>query len=189
MSVLHEIRFYLLIAVVALLSWWLVQTNQERQAAVKLAENSPDLFSSGYYKLRMDIDGLPKSELVADNMQHYSKDGSSHLQKPVMTLYKANQAPWVIKSETAIMAGDGDNVQLNGKAFISRDAYGKNSALSIDTANLRVKLSTHFAETQADTEIVSPPNKTSGKGMEVTFDSPIHLKLLSTVKGRYELNK
>ena len=189
MSVFQELRVYFVIAVIALLSWWLVQTTQERQAEVKVAENSPDLFSNGYYKLKMDINGLPKSELVADNMQHYSKDGSSHLQKPVMSLYKPNQAPWVIKSETGIMAGDGDNVQLNGKAFISRDAYGKNSALSIDTADLRVKLSTHFAETQASTEIISPPNKTSGMGMEVTFDSPIHLKLLFTVKGRYELNK
>ena len=189
MSVFQEFRVYFVIAVIALLSWWLVQTTQERQAEVKVAENSPDLFSHGYYKLKMDINGLPKSELLADNLQHFSKDGSSHLQKPVMTLYKLNQAPWVIKSETGIMAGDSDNVQLNGKAFISRDAYGKNSALSIDTADLRVKLSTHFAETKASTEIISPPNKTSGMGMEVTFDSPIHLKLLSTVKGRYELNK
>lgn len=189
MSYLQEMKIYGLLLLLGLLSWGLVQMHSAIENKLSVADNSPDFFSIGYYKLKLDIDGQPSTELVADKMEHYSKDGATHLQKPFMTLYKSGQAPWLIKSETAIMAGDGDNVQLNGKAFISRAAFANKSAISIDSADLRVKLSTHYAETQADTEIISPPNKTTGTGMEVIFASPIHLKLLSKVKGRYELNK
>lgn len=185
----QEFRLYLGIGVAALLSWWLVQSNEERDVETKIAENSPDFFSSGYYKKQMNIEGLAANELWADKMQHYVADGSTHLEKPVMTLYNATrQSPWEIKADKGIMAADGDNLQLNGKAYINREPSPGVSALTVNTSDLRVKLSSNYAETQAWAEIISPPNKTEGIGMEVTFASPIHLKLLSKVKGRYELN-
>lgn len=187
MNFLDKYQGYFYVALVALLSWWLQQMYRERDVEIKIAENSPDFFSSAYYKKEMNVEGLPKSELASDKMEHYKHDGSTHLLSPVMTLYNPNAAPWVIKSASGIMAADGDNLQLNGAAVISREASKNASALTVNSADLRVKLSTHYAETQAWSEIVSPPNKTSGNGMEVTFVSPIHLKLLSNVKGRYEI--
>ena len=188
MMVAREYKAYLIIVVLAVLSWWLAQTGLERTQSITVAENSPDLMSQGYYKLTMNTDGLPRSELTSATMQHYAQDGSNHFTQPVMMLFKPDQAPWVIRADTAVMAADGDNLQLNGRSVVSRDATAKNRALTVISADLRVKLSTHYAETQAYTELLSPPNKTTGKGMELTFTSPINLKLLSTVKGYYELN-
>lgn len=186
----QEIRLYLLIGVLALLSWGLAQWQEERDVQIKIAENSPDFFSFGYYKQQMDSEGLPKNELFADKMQHYSADGSTHLDKPVMTLYGVNrQSPWLIKAESGIMAADGDHLQLNGKTEVKREPSQGVRALTVNTSDLRVTLSDNYAETSAWAEIISPPNKTSGTGMQVTFASPIHLKLLAKVKGRYELNK
>ena len=187
MSFWDKYQLYVYVAAVALLTWWLQQMYEQRQIERRVAENSPDFFSTGYYKTEMDVNGLPKNELVADKMQHYKSDGSTHLEKPVMTLYNTNAEPWVIQSDSGIMAADGDHLQLNGHAVINREASENASALKITTSNLRVTLSTNFAETSDWAEIISPPNKTSGTGMEVTFVSPIHLKFLSKVKGRYEL--
>lgn len=188
MTIFQELRFYLIIVLAGLASWGLVKWNEERDVAVKIAENSPDFFSSGYYKKQMDSQGLPKNELLADKMQHYKSDGVTHLENPIMTLFNpVGNPPWVIKAEKGVLAADGDNLQLIGKNFINREASKNNQALSINTSDLRVKLNTNYAETIAWTEIISPPNRTEGIGMEVTFVSPIHLKLLSKVKGRYEL--
>ena len=187
MSFWDKYQVYVYVAAIAMLSWWLQQVYEQRQVELQVAENSPDFFSSAYYKIEMDLEGLPKSELTADKMQHFKIDGSTHLQQPVMTLYSPNAAPWVIRSDSGIMAADGDNLQLNGKALINREASKGAAALKINTSDLRVKLSTHYAETSAWADIISPPNQTSGTGMEVTFVSPIHLKLLSKVKGRYEI--
>lgn len=187
MTFWDKYHLYVYVALAVLLSWWLQQLNEQHEMEMKVAENSPDFFSTGYYKKEMDLDGKPKSELKADKMQHFKQDGSTHLDRPVMTLYNPNAAPWVIQSDTGIMAADGDNLQLNGQALIDREASENNSALTVKTSDLRVKLSTNYAETSAWAEIISPPNQTSGTGMQVTFVSPIHLKLLSKVKGRYEI--
>jgi lipopolysaccharide export system protein LptC len=188
MSFWDKYQAYVYVGIIGLLSWWLVQIyEQQRDAEIKIAENSPDFFSTAYYKKEMNVQGLPKNELTADKMQHYKADGATYLDKPVMTLYNDDSAPWTIKADRGTMAADGDNLKLDGTAVINREASKSNSALRVNTSDLRVKLSTHYAETSAWAEIISPPNKTSGTGMEVTFVSPIHLKLLSKVKGRYEI--
>lgn len=185
----QEYRVHLAVLAVALLSYGLIEVEQKKKLVMPSATNSPDVMSKGYYKQVMNEDGIPKNELNASTMKHYSQDNSSFFEQPVMKLFKPTQAPWVLRSETAIMAGDGDHLQMNGKSFISRDASPNNSALSIDTANLKVQLSINYAETQAFTVIRSAPQMTQGTGMEATFVSPIHLKLLSTVHGVYELKK
>ena len=187
MTLLKNLQVFIYIGLAALLSWWLVQMNAERDAEINIAENSPDFFSVGYFKKEMDGDGVPKNELAAEKMQHFKADGSTHLEKPVMTLHNPGQMPWLIKADSGVMAADGDNLQLNGTAYINREASKSSSALTINTSDLRVKLASHYAQTQAWAEIISPPNKTAGVGMEATFVSPIHLKLLSKVKGRYEI--
>lgn len=187
MSFWDKYQLYVYVTAAALFSWWLQQLYEQRAVELDVAANSPDFFSTGYYKREMDLQGVPKSELIAEKMLHYKADGSTHLEKPVMTLYNPNAAPWVIQSDSGIMAADGDNLQLNGKALINREASKGSSALKINTSDLRVKLSSHYAETSAWAEIISPPNRSEGIGMEVTFVSPIQLKLLSKVKGRYEI--
>ena len=145
MMLSQELRLYLIVAALALLSWGLVRWNEEGDVAMKIAENSPDFFSFGYYKKQMDSEGLPKNELLADKMQHYKADGATHLEKPVMTLYNPGQSPWIIKSDSGIMAVDGDNLQLNGLAYIHRDASKNADELTVNTSDLRVKLSSNYA--------------------------------------------
>lgn len=189
MTRLQDYKIYGLVALLAFGSWWLTQRQFEHAQIAVSSGDSPDLISHGYYKITMDKDGLPKSELLATEMRHNPKDGTNQFTLPVMTLFKPNQAPWVLQSETAVMEKDGDTLHMNGKSVIDREASANNKALTVFSADLLVKLSTHFAESKAFTELLSPPHKTTGTGVEVTFDSPIHLKLLSTVKGYYELKK
>lgn len=188
MSFWSKYQLFVYVALVTLFSWWLQQLYQERAAEAAAAENSPDFFSTGYRKTAMGLDGTVKNELQAVKMQHYKADGSTHLEQPVMTLYNPNAEPWLIKAEGGIMEADGDHLQLQGKTLINREAGQGSRALTVNTSDLKVVLSTHYAETTAWADIVSPPNRTSGTGMEVTFVSPIHLKLLSKVKGRYEMH-
>ena len=189
MTWLQEYKVYCLVFVLALGSWWLTQWRYESAQLTKLVDNNLDLISLEYSKMSTDETGLPVSELFAPEMQHSHKDGSSQFSQPIMTLFKPGQAPWVIRAETAVLEEDGDTLHMHGRSVINRDASPKNKSLTVVSADLLVKLSTHFAESGAYTELISPPHRTTGTGVEVTFDSPIHLKLLSTVKGYYELKK
>lgn len=184
---LNGSRIYLYLTIVAIASWWLVKlTGSGESGLVPVPPHSPDYFSKGYTKWEMDDFGKPKSKLIADQMTHYSDDGTTHLVNPVMTFYNDKTPPWVIKSETGILSADGKDLLLNGKVYVDRESAPGVRALNIYTVNLRVKPEISYAETDAWAELLSLPNWTTGFGMKLTFAEPIHLELLSRVKGNYE---
>ncbi|NOS74084.1 MAG: LPS export ABC transporter periplasmic protein LptC, partial [Methyloglobulus sp.] len=87
---------------------------------------------------------------------------------------------------TSVLTSDGKKLLLNGKVTINRAKGEGVRQLIINTSNLIVSPETSYAETKAWAELISPPNITAGTGMKVTFKEPIHLELLSKVKGKYE---
>jgi lipopolysaccharide export system protein LptC len=106
--------------------------------------------------------------------------------KPVMFFFKEKTPPWIVKSETGILSGDGKDLLLNGQVTIDRAKAKGVRQLTINTSELKVKPETSYAETNEWAELISVPNKTTGTGMKLTFVEPIHLQLLSHVKGIYE---
>jgi lipopolysaccharide export system protein LptC len=184
---LRENRIYLYLAIIALISWWLVKlTGLDEIYHGRVPAHSPDYFSKGYTKWEMNGLGMLKNKLLADEMIHYSDDGATHTVNPIMFFYNEKTPPWVIKSETGILSGDGKDLLLNGKVTIDRAKATGVSQLTINTSVLKVKPETSYAETNEWTELISPPNKTTGIGMKLTFAPPIHLQLLANVKGTYE---
>jgi lipopolysaccharide export system protein LptC len=178
---------YLFLSIIAVMSWWLVKlTGLDEFSRVAVPAHSPDYFSKGYTKREMSEFGRPKSKLIADEMTHYSDDNTTHLGNPVMTFYNDKSPPWIIKSETGILSADGKDLLLNGKVVVDRASAPGVRELKIYSLNLRVKPDTSYAETDEWAELVSLPNWTTGVGMKLTFAEPIHLELLSHVKGNYE---
>lgn len=187
MTRLNGHNHYLYLFIIALLSWWLVKMiGEDVLNRTAVTSHSPDYFSKGYSKLEMDAFGRPKSKLLADNMVHYSDDKTTHMEKPLMFFYNEQTPPWIINSESGILSADGKDLLLNGKVIVDRAAAEGVKALKIYTFNLKVKPETRYAETDAWAELVSLPNWTTGVGMKLVFAQPIHLELLSKVKGNYE---
>jgi lipopolysaccharide export system protein LptC len=191
MSVLEgRYLYYLLLAVMALLSWWLVKlTVIDPISQSEAIAHSPDYFSNGYTKWEMSKTGQLKSKLVADKMLRYKDDGTLHLTKPVMTFYNDETPPWVIRSETGIVSADGKTVYLNGKAVVDRAKAEGVKPLTINSSNLTVKPETSYAETTDWAELISLPQKTTGIGMKLTYAQPVHIALLAKVRGHYETKK
>lgn len=183
----NQYRVYLVLFILVISSWWLAGLFEgDEVKGLAIVDHSPDYFSSGYSKKEMSRKGVVKNELNADKMIHYSDDQTTHLEKPVMTLYNTKVPPWVIKSETGILEADGDHLQLNGQAFISRAGTEKIRPFNINTSDLRIKLSVSYAETEQWAEIIDGTNRTEGVGLQATFVEPISLRFLSKVKGRYD---
>jgi len=184
-----QYRVYIVLFFLVIGSWFLADLFEiKQQSVVKVADHSADYFSIGYYKKEMDQQGLVKSELNAEKMIHYADDQTTHLDEPIMTLYNADVPPWVIQSETAILEADGDHLQLLGKVLVSREGSEQIRPFKLTTTNLRVQLSTNYAETKKWAKIIDDRNRTEGIGLEITFVEPVKLKFLSKVKGRYVFN-
>ena len=184
---LRENKIYLYLAIIALMSGWLVKlTGLDEIYHEQVPAHSPDYFSEGYTKWEMNELGTLKNKLLSDEMVHYSDDGATHMVNPIMFFHNEKTPPWVIKSETGILSGDGKNLLLNGKVAIDREKAEGVTQLTINTSVLKVNPETSYAETDEWAELISPPNKTTGTGMKLTFAPPIHLQLLANVKGKYE---
>jgi len=178
---------YLYAAVVALLSWWLVQlTEFGTPQGIVVGPHSPDYFSKGYSKWEMDGQGKLKKQLLTDEIIHFSDDNITYLFNPLISFYRDLVPPWVIGSETGVLSADGKELLLNGKVVIDRAAAAQVRALKINTSNLKVLPETSYAETKEQAELISPPNWTTGIGMKLVFIEPIRLQLLDKVKGKYE---
>jgi lipopolysaccharide export system protein LptC len=189
----RQIQIYIALLFLGLGSWLIAYFIEEKQATeYTIADHSPDYFSEGYHKREMDLNGALKSELFATKMTHYSDDGTTHLDNPIMTLYNSAQSPpippWVIKSDMGILEADGDHLLLAGHVYISRDKAKGLRLFKINTSELYVTLSNSFAETSEEAELIDDKNKTKGLGFEINFMDPIRIKFLSHVRGRYVFN-
>lgn len=184
---LQESKLYLYLAIIALMSWWLVKlTGVVELFHAPTPAHSPDYFSKGYTKWEMSELGALKNELLADEMIHYSDDGITRLVNPTMFFHNDKTPPWVVRSETGILSSDGNDLLLDGKVTIDRAKAPGVTPLTINTSILKVNPKTSYAETTQWAELISPPNRTTGTGMKLTFIEPIHLQLLANVKGFYE---
>lgn len=184
---LRENKIYLYLTIIALISWWLVKlTGVDEIYPGQVPAHSSDYFSKGYIKWEMNELGMLKNKLLADEMIHYSDDGTTHMLNPLMFFHNEKTPPWVVKSETGILSRDGKDLLLNGKVTIDRAKAEGVTQLTINTSMLKVKPETSYAETNEWAELISPPNRTTGTGMKLTFVEPIYLQLLSNVKGKYE---
>ena len=160
----------------------------EETMQLKTKEHSADFFSNGYNKVEMNQEGLRRSELIAEKMIYYGDDDTTELTKPIMTFYNEDQSTWVIAADTGWISPDGKDLLLNGNVKIERKKASDVRPIHIKTTNLRVKPEKNYAETDEWVEIINPPDRTEGVGMQIYYTKPVHLKLLSKVRGRYEAN-
>jgi lipopolysaccharide export system protein LptC len=118
----------------------------------------------------MDETGRRHRKLTTPHLRHYPDDDSSELDRPVLTVFKEGAPPWVIRSETGWISDDGDEIILQGRVFIDREAGEGTRPVHIKTRELRVRPEEEYAQTDELVEITSDADwLTSMNGARVWF--------------------
>lgn len=185
------LRGYAVLGILAILTGWLASFLAPREAdteATGLAGRI-DYYSKSVTRTVLDESGQPEQKLEASALYHYPEDDRTELKAPVMTLYRGQVTPWVIRAESAVMPAGGAVIYLNGAVRISRASDARGRKLDILTRNVRLKPGEDFAETSEYIELLSPPDQLSGKGAEVHFGDNVKIRLLSEVRRRHEAKK
>jgi len=187
---LSALSRYLLLGLLALLSWWAAERfGPPIEKGKKLEPGKVDYYSKGLRRTVMDEAGKPKELLVAEELVHYEDDNRSELTKPVMTLYTQEGPPWVIYAETATLPGDGEQIFLNGTVLVLRDANQDGRTMRIETSNARVQPDNNYAETDEDIRVISPPDYMTGTGAKLKFGDGIEYSVLANVRRRHDVQK
>ncbi len=168
-------------------SWGLATWLQQRERAAKPPAHAPDYELDTLELTTMGLDGAPRRRLAADRMVHYADDDSTALTEPRLTVFDSRRPPWQVRSAQGWVSGDGELVLLQGEVHIDRAAAKDVRAVEILTHDLRVQPKASYAETDQPVDARSGTDRVQAVGMQMWFDGPVRLKLLSKVRGRYEV--
>ena len=183
----QEYKSVILLLLVFLASMWAVNNEPEQSLNIEPArvEHSIDHFAVTYSKIKMDKSGRPENKLTADLSAHYSDSDEAELTRPVLTIIKIDSPPWIIRSETGVVADDGSAIFMSGQVFIDRAGTNNVREVNIKTSNLRIQPKKNFAQTDEWAEMVSGLDTISGVGMKLFYQDPLYIELLANVKGKH----
>lgn len=186
--VIRNLGLYSVLLFITLSSWWLLEQQQSEEVVpIKLEGHSADYFSEGYKKVEMDGMGNPVSILEAKTLTHFKDDQTTELAQCKITFFNSDGSSWIIQADAGVLWANGNDLFLNGVVHINRAPVEGVRPIQINTSDLRVKLDQSYAETDNWAEIITPPDRTEGTGLQMIYSKPIQLELMHTVKGRYEM--
>jgi LPS export ABC transporter protein LptC len=180
-------RTYAILLALAGGTWWLADTlTPTEPATTKPPHGKVDYYSTNVSRTVMSPEGRPKSLLFAATMTHFKGSDRTEMDKPVMTLYKPGQSPWVIHADTAKSLSGGSAIYLNGNVLITRET-DRGEVFKIITRNVKYEPDKNYAETAEHATILGPQDELSGTGMQVYFEPELKANLLAAVRRKHEM--
>ena len=121
----------LLMALLALGTWWLVKNTPLREAERAAAPllHVPDYTMSDFMVQRFGPNGAMRVQIEGDRMRHFPDTDSLEIDRPRIRALKPYGRVTVATARTALSNGDGSEVQLSGDAHIVRLAAEKSEAI------------------------------------------------------------
>lgn len=174
--------------ILAGLTWWLNNRGpDEASPQLATAQHAPDFYMENVVSTEMDERGIPARQLFCQRIVHFSDDNSTDYLRPRLSVLERDKPPWEIRSSAAHQAGDGENLVLQGKVNIDRESGHGVKPVHMITRDLKINTETEFAETDQPVLLMSLKDNTEGVGMQAWMKSPMQLKLLSKVRGHYDV--
>ncbi len=117
----------LLMAVLALATWWLVKSSPRPQsgASARPVSAEPDYTMSNFALERFDALGRLKMRIEGAELRHYTDTDRIEIDRSQITAYNAEGRVTRAQSQRAVGQGDGSELQLLGGAeVVSTDVNG-----------------------------------------------------------------
>jgi lipopolysaccharide export system protein LptC len=174
------------LALGALLTGWLLHSQDNYTATTGISPHGPDIFAHGMHLDVMDDTGTLQYRLQADTMKHYPGDDRITLTQPVMEVLSEEQPRWHIESEHSELDDKGELVWLLGEVRIRRLETGESREVVIHTRDLAVRPDSRTADTEHRAVISSGQYTIEGVGMHADFTTD-RLEIDSRVRGRIDV--
>jgi lipopolysaccharide export system protein LptC len=186
MTISTPLRLFLLLLIIAAVSWSIMDISTSNQEKQPPSNQQLDFYAKGINTLQTDSQGLPQNRLIASTLLHFEKSDESQLENPTTTLYEAGAATWVIKADHGIVTAKGEKIILQKNVSIHRPGDKETTEIIITTESLILEPNKNHAETKAPIRFVSGNNIINAVGMKGQIKKPIKIELLSKVRGEYE---
>jgi lipopolysaccharide export system protein LptC len=176
-----------LFGALAVLAWWYGGPADDEAPPTVAPGHVPAQFGRDVQTLEMDAQGRPARTLESPHVVRFLDDESTELETPVLTVYNDAEPPWVVRAERGWVSPDGEQVLLQGKVRITRDAAPGIRAVRLDTTNLTVRPKADYAETAEPVTMISEGSRVDAVGAKAWLGTEGRIKLLSNARGHYDI--
>lgn len=181
-----RVLILLIFALAAVFSWWLSRTTlPSLMPQVDKTRHYPDYYLTNFMLTTMDDNGVPRNQLSAENMFHYSDDDTSNLEKPNLVIFQNGMDSWEIRAERGLVSEGGKAVMLAGDVFIEQVNGRSDRNLKIITSDLSIRTEEDFVTTEKPITIVDDFGVTEAVGMRADLKER-RLQLMTQVRGNYQ---
>lgn len=184
MTRLSQLFPFLLLALLASLTFWLDQAVQQDPKTNEAERHDPDYIIENVDARRMDANGEVKHTLQSRRLTHYPDDDTTLLESPRFVSSASARAPITITSRTARVSSGGENVYFETDVRASRAAYADRSELVLNTSYLHVIPDENIARTDRAVTVTDAHTVAHAVGLELNSETRI-VKFLSRFEGTY----
>ena len=185
-----ELKLSAFVVVIGLSSWWL---NERISRDLTFKNQSkvnhiPAFYSKDMQLMTMNKDGQLSEKLISTLMTRFLDDQTTELIQPQYITYKNNQEEMKIVAEHGWISANNEEIRLKKSVQLNRFKSPQQMPLKITTNTLSIYPKLQYAYSDSYIFIRSENSRLSAKGMQFLFKTPAHFKLLSQVKGHYEID-
>jgi lipopolysaccharide export system protein LptC len=171
----------LLMAVLALGTWWLVKnTPVPREAAGEVApRHEPDYAMTNFTVQRFSPEGSMRLQVEGDALRHYPDTDTLEVDQARVRAWAPNGRMTLANANRALSNGDGSEVQLTGGARVTRQALAGEDAIEFKGEFLHAFFKTERMLSHLPVTVTRGHSVVKADGLE--YDN---LKGLLLLKGR-----
>lgn len=184
MTYRHTFLALFIMATVAALIWSSYFSDGRNKVLVKMVDNLPDAFMEDVVSIILDKEGKPKMKIETPKMVHFSKDDTTRLFLPHLTLYRDSPEPWYITSRFAKASQGIETVNFWENVEVEHSADLNSPKTTIKTTTLTVYPNKKTAETKDLITMIQPNMTVNATGMFADMNSG-DIRLLSRARGQY----
>lgn len=156
----------LLLASLAMLTYWLDSQVQSSGRGGRTAPPDPDYFLEDFAATRYGKDGSVVQKLTAVKLTHFPEGVPTEVVRPILTDTQPGKAPTRVRADTGRVSGDNEHVYLTGNVIAEREPYAGKGKVTLATEYLHVQPKLEKADTDRRVTISDATGTHVGGAME-----------------------
>ena len=173
----------LLMALLALSTWWLVKNTPlpEAERAGAPLRHEPDYVMSHFVVQRFAPDGALRAQIEGDTLRHYPDNDTVEIDRARIRAIAPDGRVTLADANRALSNGDGSEFQLQGGAHVTREASGADPAIEFRGEFLHAFLNTERVRSHLPVVVTRDGSELRGDSMD--YDN---LERVLQMKGRVQ---
>lgn len=176
-----------LLSLIGLLTAWIGHMVQPPEPKLDgSSRHDPDYIMNNFVTTQTDKDGSLRYKLAAAEMKHFPDDDTTELQRPRYTQFALDKPYTQVEALRGHVSSNGEQVQLEDKVKITRQAFAGKGEMTIETEYLNILPNEDLVKTDRPVVIRQAPKTVIYATGMIYEKNARTVTLLHKVRAHYE---